>query len=149
MIASVKPRSSITRASSVYMTPIRLWSTLVIHSRHRYGKYPLTSTQRRTARMTAPTMPEATIGIGWLSGMASQPSLPNMAMPILGRSAVAGLPGLRPRTGRDLLAHDAVEQRFVSEAKRRGRDLHRLFGEFGVAVAIEHAGHLARLFDPT
>jgi hypothetical protein len=35
MIASMKPRSSITSASSMYMTPIRLWSTLVIHSRHR------------------------------------------------------------------------------------------------------------------
>ena len=35
MIASVKPRSSITIASRVYMIPIRLWSTLVIHSRQR------------------------------------------------------------------------------------------------------------------
>ena len=30
-----KPRSSITMASRVYMIPIRLWSTLVIHSRQR------------------------------------------------------------------------------------------------------------------
>ena len=35
MIASVKPRSSITMASRMYMTPMRLWSTLVIHSRQR------------------------------------------------------------------------------------------------------------------
>ncbi len=35
MIASVKPRSSITIASRVYMMPMRLWSTLVIHSRQR------------------------------------------------------------------------------------------------------------------
>ena len=35
MIASAKPRSSITMASSVYMMPMRLWSTLVIHSRQR------------------------------------------------------------------------------------------------------------------
>ena len=35
MIASVKPRSSITSASRMYITPIRLWSTLVIHSRQR------------------------------------------------------------------------------------------------------------------
>ena len=35
MMASMKPRSSITAASVTYMTPIRLWSTLVIHSRHR------------------------------------------------------------------------------------------------------------------
>ena len=38
MIASVKPRSSITNASRQYMMPTRLWSTLVIHSRHRYGR---------------------------------------------------------------------------------------------------------------
>ena len=25
----------------MYMTPMRLWSTLVIHSRHRYGPHPL------------------------------------------------------------------------------------------------------------
>jgi hypothetical protein len=31
--ASLPPRSSITIASNVYMMPIRLWSTLVIHSR--------------------------------------------------------------------------------------------------------------------
>ena len=35
MMASVKPRSNITDASVTYMTPIRLWSTLVTHSRHR------------------------------------------------------------------------------------------------------------------
>ena len=35
--ASLKPRSSMTAASRQYMMPMRLWSTLVIHSRHRYG----------------------------------------------------------------------------------------------------------------
>ena len=35
MIASAKPRSSMTSASTQYMTPMRLWSTDVIHSRHR------------------------------------------------------------------------------------------------------------------
>ena len=35
MIASEKPRSSMTSASRQYMTPMRLWSTLVIHSRQR------------------------------------------------------------------------------------------------------------------
>ena len=35
MIASVKPRSSMSSASTIYMTPMRLWSTDVIHSRHR------------------------------------------------------------------------------------------------------------------
>ena len=44
MSASTKPRTSITSASSTYITPMRLWSTLVIHSRHRYGHQPLTVT---------------------------------------------------------------------------------------------------------
>jgi hypothetical protein len=35
MIASMNPRSSMTTPSRVYITPIRLWSTLVIHSRQR------------------------------------------------------------------------------------------------------------------
>src|SRR5580698_6420908 len=41
MIASMKPRSSITAASVTYMMPMCLWSTLVIHSLHRYGIQPL------------------------------------------------------------------------------------------------------------
>ena len=35
MSASAKPRSSMTRPRVTYMTPMRLWSTLVNHSRHR------------------------------------------------------------------------------------------------------------------
>ncbi len=35
MIASEKPRSSMISARIKYITPIRLWSTLVSHSRHR------------------------------------------------------------------------------------------------------------------
>ena len=36
MIASEKPRSSITMPRVMYITPMRLWSTLVSHSVHRY-----------------------------------------------------------------------------------------------------------------
>ena len=35
MMASEKPRSSMISASMMYMMPMRLWSTEVIHSRHR------------------------------------------------------------------------------------------------------------------
>jgi hypothetical protein len=35
MAASAKPRNSMISASTIYMTPMRLWSTDVIHSRHR------------------------------------------------------------------------------------------------------------------
>jgi hypothetical protein len=83
MMASAKPRSSITMASSVYITPMRLWSTLVIHSRHRYGRCPLITTQARMARMASATTPEAIIGIGWSKGMASQESLPSIGDPRL------------------------------------------------------------------
>ena len=51
MIASVKPRMSIRNASTQYITPIRLWSTEVIHSFHRYGQWPLSVTQARMARI--------------------------------------------------------------------------------------------------
>ena len=64
MMASENPRSSITSASSVYMTPMRLWSTLVIHSRQRYGRCPLTTTHASTEKIVMPTTPEAIIGSG-------------------------------------------------------------------------------------
>ena len=35
MIASMNPRSSMSAPSRQYITPMRLWSTLVIHSRQR------------------------------------------------------------------------------------------------------------------
>ena len=35
MMASTKPRSSMISASTMYMTPMRLWSTLVSHSVQR------------------------------------------------------------------------------------------------------------------
>ena len=50
MMASGKPRSSMISARMMYMIPMRLWSTEVIHSRHRYGTYPLRVTHERTAK---------------------------------------------------------------------------------------------------
>ena len=35
MMASAKPRSSMISANMMYMMPMRLWSTEVIHSRQR------------------------------------------------------------------------------------------------------------------
>src|SRR6266849_3923756 len=81
MSASEKPRSSITIASRVYMIPIRLWSTLVIHSRQRYGSHPFNVTQARTPMIITPTRAAATSGIGWSNGMAAQLSFPNMFSP--------------------------------------------------------------------
>ena len=48
------------------MTPIRLWSTLVIHSLQRYGTQPLTVTKIRTASMMVTTTAPANTS-GWAS----------------------------------------------------------------------------------
>ena len=64
MIASEKPRSSITSPRKTYITPIRLWSTLVIHSLQRVGSQPFATMIARTATMTTMTDPAAAKGIG-------------------------------------------------------------------------------------
>ena len=79
MIASLKPRSNMTKPRVTYMTPMRLWSTLVSHSRHRYGHQPLRVTVARVARMTMPTTAPLSIGSGSLNGIAAQLSFPNMS----------------------------------------------------------------------
>ena len=61
------------------MTPMRLWSTLVIHSRHRYGHQPFTVTIPSTTRMTTPTAPMAYSGSGWSNGIAAQLNLPSIS----------------------------------------------------------------------
>src|SRR6185437_7873051 len=70
---------SMTSASTMYMTPIRLWSVDVIHSLHRYGHHPFRQTQMTMAAMIRMTTTEVISGIGWLNGIASQVSLPNIA----------------------------------------------------------------------
>src|SRR6185312_10971893 len=74
-----KPRSSITRPRNTYMTPMRLWSTLVSHSRHRYGHQPFMVTVTRMARMTMPTTAPLSSGSGSLNGIAAQLSFPSMS----------------------------------------------------------------------
>ena len=118
MIASAKPRSSITIASSVYMMPIRLWSTLVIHSRQRYGSQPFSVTQARTPMITTPTKAAAISGIGWSNGMAAQLSLPNMLMLRPWGYARVGPARLRAGSGRQLLRDDL---RGTAPDRPRGR----------------------------
>src|SRR5215472_9897326 len=79
MIASEKPRNSMTRPSSTYIAPRRLWSTLVTHSRHRYGNHPLTATITSTARITAITTAMLISGSGSSNGIAAQLSRPSMS----------------------------------------------------------------------
>ena len=59
------------------MTPIRLWSTEVIHSRHRYGQYPFTVIHAEDrAPSPGPPCADAPMMIGWSNGIALQLSLP-------------------------------------------------------------------------
>ncbi len=105
MIASAKPRISMTTPSRKYMMPIFLWSTLVIHSRHRYGHQPFAVTVISTPAMTAITANEVISGMGCPKGMADQESLPNMARvqvlpPVTtSRPAWAGASGSGPGPG--------------------------------------------------
>ena len=62
--ASEKPRSSITSASTMYITPIFLWSTLLSHSFQMYGRWPLMTTQASTPVMTIATTAEEISGSG-------------------------------------------------------------------------------------
>ena len=64
MIASVKPRSSITNPRMKYITPIRLWSTLVIHSLQRVGSQPFATMIATTTTMVTMTEAAAAKGIG-------------------------------------------------------------------------------------
>src|SRR4051812_7216250 len=151
MSASEKPRSSITSARRQYMTPMRLWSTLVIHSRHKYGSQPLIVIQARTARITTPTTPPAARGIGWSQGTASQVSLPNRLpnmLVVLRTREDAVRAALGPRPGRDLLRDDLLEEPGVDLAVGEGGDLRALPGELGVAPGIEDRAVLAGGVDP-
>src|SRR5271169_866385 len=170
MIASIKPRSNITMASRMYMIPIRLWSTLVIHSCQRYGSQPFSVIQARTPMITTPTKAAATSGIGWSNGMAAQLSLPNILMlhPLgdvvdrdelggsyvmshckQGRIARVGQKGLRARSGRQLLRDDLVEQFRLDRTEGERTYVHALLGQGSVASGIESWGGVARDTNPS
>src|SRR5215831_10555457 len=59
---------------------MRLWSTLVSQSRHRYGHQPFTVMSASTARMTIRTTAMLMRGSGSLNGIASQVSFPSMSI---------------------------------------------------------------------
>src|ERR1700716_3022214 len=148
MIASLKPRSSITRPSTTYMTPMRLWSTLVSHSRHRYGHQPLMVTTTRTARRTMPTTAPLSSGSGSLHGIESQLSRPSISTSCLAQRRRPGPTEARlPRT-RHRLVDDALEQLRLDRAiGRRRHSLPRL-RQRGVAGLVESGSAAARLLEP-
>src|SRR6266404_8469553 len=141
MMPSENPRSSITQASSVYITPIRLWSTLVIHSLQRYGRWPRRTIQASIARIaTSTTAPERS-GSGWSKGMAAQVSLPSIAGSDIGSF-------LRTGARRDLLGRDRLEQLGIVELENQLVLRHRLLEQFLVAVGIQRAVALHRSRSP-
>src|ERR1700722_11295084 len=147
MIASMKPRSSITAASVTYMMPICLWSTLVTHSRHRYGIQPLIVMNASTPRTTTMTKAPANSGIGWSKGMAPQVSLPSILFPHSLQGAWIGLRD-RPRTWRQCLIQDLAKQS-VRDGLERERFRHdALFGELDVAFRRELISRGAGLTEP-
>src|SRR5689334_12200837 len=146
----MKPRNSIRRPSSVYITPMRLWSTLVIHSRHRYGTCPATTSQATTARTMMSTPAPAPSGIGWSHGIASQVSFPSISVlrfrfrTNLRRAGFGG----RARSRRDLLRHDRREQARLDRAVREWTDTLARLRERRVAGAIQRGAGAPCARDP-
>ncbi|CAB3774401.1 hypothetical protein LMG30113_07577 [Burkholderia paludis] len=64
MIASVKPRSSMTNATMMYITPSRLWSTVVSHSVHSHFHRPVIVSAASTASTTRPMRTPADMMMG-------------------------------------------------------------------------------------
>src|SRR4051812_34825410 len=80
MMASTKPRSSMISASTMYITPMRLWSTLVSHSFHRYSQ-PLSQVMTRATSSAPPTVTNAPpAAMALYSGRDSMVSLPNITL---------------------------------------------------------------------
>src|ERR1700737_957871 len=134
MMASEKPRSSTPMASSVYIPPMRLWSTLVIHSRHKYGRCPFITTQARIARMPSATRPGALIGLGGTKGMAAQVSLPSIGNP---RQCSAYYARRRSRRRRQFLGDDRFVEVWIGKAINRRRVLYRGLGDLLIAALVK------------
>src|SRR5271166_2102366 len=149
MIASEKPRSSMTRPSATYMTPMRLWSTLVSHSRHRYGHQPFMVTVTRMARMTMPTTAPLSNGRGSLNGMASQLSLPSMSTSGLPQRRTVGTADPRLSGTRDSLVDDALEQLRSHRAIGCGRHGLARLCQLGIAGIVEGGSGAAHLLEPS
>src|SRR6516165_3446067 len=149
MIASEKPRSSMTRPRVTYITPMRLWSTLVSHSRHRYGHQPFTVTSPSTARMTMSTTAMLMRGSGSLNGIASQLSLPSMSTSSLTRWWTPCAPDSRVSGARHRLIEDALKQLRLNRAIGCWWYVLTRLCQLGVAGIVEAGSGAARLLEPS
>src|ERR1700756_1318034 len=148
MIASEKPRSSMTRPRATYMTPMRLWSTLVSHSRHRYGHQPFTVTVTRIARMTMPTTAPLSSGSGSLNGIAAQVSLPRMSTSCVTARRRRARTDARVSGSRHRLVDDALEQLQFNRAIGCGRHGLARLCQLGIAGIVEGGSGAAHLLEP-
>src|SRR5215467_2852631 len=126
---------------------MRLWSTLVSQSRHRYGHQPFTVMSASTARMTISTTAMLMRGSGSLNGIASQLSFPSMSTSrvMYRRSRPADTRASRTRHG---LVEDALEQlRFHRAIGCRRYGFARL-GQLSVTGIVESRSGAARLSEP-
>src|SRR5947209_3453382 len=118
MMPSAKPRSSMIIARMLYMMPMRLWSTLVNHSRHKYGHHPITVISASTASPPKTAPPPATNAIGSSNGIDSQVSLPSIsASRRLLHRRTPGAGGARLVGHRRRLLYDAFEQPGIDRAE--------------------------------
>src|SRR6516164_8467255 len=148
MIASLKPRSSMIRPRVMYMTPMRLWSTLVSHSRHKYGHQPFTVTVTRMARMTMPTTAPLSSGSGSLNGIAAQLSFPSMSTSRLAPRRTPVRTDARFFGACHRLVDDALEQvRFYRAIGCRRHGLARLC-QLGVASIVEGGSCATHMLEP-
>src|SRR6516164_3229979 len=137
-----------TRPRITYITPMRLWSTLVSQSRHRYGHQPFTATSASTARMTMRTTAMLMRGSGSLNGIASQLSLPSMSTSSLTRWWTPVRTDARLSGTRHRLVNDALEQvRFYRAIGCRRHGLTRLC-QLGVASIVEGGSCATHMLEP-
>src|SRR5262249_47274015 len=106
------------------------------------------TTHARTARTTNTTTEPATSGIGWLHGIASQVSLPNMSAlrPRTTRRARAF--DVWPRTGRKLLVHDRIKQARINRAIGERTYVAALLAQREIARSVQCRSALARAGNP-
>src|SRR6516225_441194 len=127
---------------------MRLWSTLVSHSRHRYGHQPLTATSKSTARMTMRTTAMLMRGSGALNGIASQLSFPNMSTSRLAPRRTPVRTDARFSGTCHRLVDDALEQVRFYRAIGCGRHGLARLCQLGVASIVEGGSCAADMLKP-
>src|SRR5262249_54191189 len=129
-------------------TTIGLGWTPRIHERQRYGRDTVTTIHDRTARTTNTTTEPATRGIGWLHGIASQVSLPNMSALRLRTNRRARAFDIWPRTGRKLQVHDRIKQARINRAIGERTYVAALLAQREITRSVQCRSGLAHARNP-